>query len=191
MSITAPVSTLPGVGSPLRLAPVTNLERMYTLDEAWNARDWQTFDAYPSRATSSCTGPAGKTLRREAARIIARSPLALCTAFTDNSVKHPYDVLFGDGAFTAFVTRMTSTFTGPLELPGGGGHRTDRPVVRRRVLNDRPLVGRQHRRGVPQVRQREPHAAARACLTVKAVGSRHHATATRAPGALPARGDRQ
>jgi hypothetical protein len=76
MSITAPVSTLRGVGSPLRLAPVTNLERMYALDEAWNARDWETFDAITSRARSSRTGLAGKTLRREAARIIARSPSA-------------------------------------------------------------------------------------------------------------------
>ena len=27
-------STLPGVGSPLRLSPVTDIERMYALDEA-------------------------------------------------------------------------------------------------------------------------------------------------------------
>jgi hypothetical protein len=39
-------STLPGVGSPLRLAPTSNFERMYALDEAWNAQDWETFDAY-------------------------------------------------------------------------------------------------------------------------------------------------
>ena len=42
MSITASASTLPGMGSPLPLAPVTNLERMYALDEAWNTRDWET-----------------------------------------------------------------------------------------------------------------------------------------------------
>ena len=46
MSMTIAMSTLPGVGSPLRLGPVTNIERMYALDEAWNARDWDTFDAY-------------------------------------------------------------------------------------------------------------------------------------------------
>ena len=37
---------LPGVGSPLRVFPTTNMERMYAGDEAWNARDWETFDAY-------------------------------------------------------------------------------------------------------------------------------------------------
>jgi len=37
MSITESASTRPGVGGPLRLAPVTNLEHTYALDEAWNA----------------------------------------------------------------------------------------------------------------------------------------------------------
>ena len=32
-------TTLPGLNSPLRMAPATNAERMYALDEAWNARD--------------------------------------------------------------------------------------------------------------------------------------------------------
>ena len=42
MSVTESAFALPGVGSPLLLAPVTNLERMYALDEAWNTRDWET-----------------------------------------------------------------------------------------------------------------------------------------------------
>jgi hypothetical protein len=37
---------VPGVGSPLRVFPTTDAERVYALDEAWNARDWDTFDAY-------------------------------------------------------------------------------------------------------------------------------------------------
>jgi ketosteroid isomerase-like protein len=40
-------------------------------------------------------------------------------AFPDNQVKHPYDLLFGDGDVTGFVTQMTGTFTGRLELPDG------------------------------------------------------------------------
>src|SRR5260370_32183483 len=36
----------PGVGSPLRVFPTTNAERMYALDEARNARASDTFDAY-------------------------------------------------------------------------------------------------------------------------------------------------
>ena len=119
MSATMSMSTLPGVGSPLRLAPVTNAERMYALDEAWNARDWDTFDAYhdhdgvvvywPGRESDPTRG--GPDHRAESERF--------CAAFPDNKVKHPYDVLFGEGEFTAFVTTFSGTFTGPLELPDG------------------------------------------------------------------------
>jgi hypothetical protein len=119
MSMTMPKATLPGVGSPLRLGPVTNIERMYALDEAWNARDWDTFDAYhdhedvvvywPGRETAPTLG--GPDHRADSERF--------CAAFPDNKVKHPYDILFGDGEYTAFVTAFTGTFTAPLELPDG------------------------------------------------------------------------
>ena len=110
---------LPGVGSPLRVFPTTNAERMYALDEAWNARDWDTFDAYhdpdhvvvywPERQSMPTRG--GPDHRAEAERF--------CRAFPDNKVKHPYDLLFGDDDCTCFVTRFTGTFTGPLDLPDG------------------------------------------------------------------------
>ena len=119
MSIAMSMSTLPGVGSPLRLAPVSNLERMYALDEAWNARDWETFDAYhdqsdvvvywPGRESTPTLG--GPDHRAESERF--------CAAFPDNKVKHPYDILFGEGEYTAFVAPFTGTFTGRLELPDG------------------------------------------------------------------------
>lgn len=119
MSTMMSESTLPGVGSPLRLSPVTNLERMYALDEAWNARDWDTFDAYhehsdvvvywPGREKTPTLG--GPDHRAESVRF--------CAAFPDNKVKHPYDVLFGDDDWTAFVTTFSGTFTSQLELPDG------------------------------------------------------------------------
>src|SRR5487761_1564408 len=41
-------------------------------------------------------------------------------AFPDNRVHNrPYDTLFGEGAFTCFVTRFTGTFTAPLRQPDG------------------------------------------------------------------------
>jgi hypothetical protein len=113
------MAMMPAVGSPLRLAPLTNVERMYALDEAWNARDWDTFDAYhdqsdvvvywPERRAAPTMG--GRNHRAEAERF--------CRAFPDNKVHHPYQVLFGDADFTCFVTRFTGSFTGPLELPNG------------------------------------------------------------------------
>ncbi|MGH2895444.1 MAG: ester cyclase [Solirubrobacteraceae bacterium] len=119
MSVTMSKSALPGVGSPLRVSPVSNLERMYALDEAWNARDWETFDAYhdqddvvvywPGREKTPTLG--GPDHRAESVRF--------SVAFPDNRVTHPYDILFGDGEYTAFVGPFSGSFTGPLELPDG------------------------------------------------------------------------
>ncbi len=85
-------STLPGVGSPLRLAPASNFERMYVLDEAWNAQDWETFDAYHDQdVVVYC--PAANRRQRWGCLTTAPS--------------------------RSFVTQMTGAFTGPLELPDG------------------------------------------------------------------------
>jgi hypothetical protein len=119
MSMTESASSLPGVGSPLRLAPVTNLERMYALDEAWNARDWETFDAYHEQSDVVVYWPGREATPTHGGRDHRAESIRFCAASPDNKVKHPYDILFGDGEFTAFSTRMTGTFTGQLELPDG------------------------------------------------------------------------
>ena len=86
---------------------------------SWNARDWDTFDAshdqsdvvvyWPGRECTPTRG--GPDHRAESER--------LCAALPDNKVKHPYDILLGDGEYTTFVGPFTGTFTGPLELPDG------------------------------------------------------------------------
>jgi predicted ester cyclase len=119
MLTTMTASTLPGVGSPLRLSPVTNIERMYALDEAWNARDWDTFDAYHDQSDVDVYWPGREGAPTHGGPDHRAESIRFCAAFPDNKVKHPYDVLFGDGDYTAFVTRFTGTFTGPLELPDG------------------------------------------------------------------------
>jgi SnoaL-like polyketide cyclase len=131
MSMTESASTLPGVGSPLRLAPFTNLERMYALDEAWNARDWDTFDAYHEQSDVVVYWPGREGTPTHGGRDHRAESIRFCAAFPDNKVKHPYDILFGDGEFTAFITLMTGTFTGPLELPDGKRklHAAARPRV--------------------------------------------------------------
>jgi hypothetical protein len=97
----------------------TNAERMQKLDDAWNARDWETFDAYHDGDSVVVYWPGqdnptdgGHDHRAEAKRF--------CNAFPDNRVHNqPYDVLLGDGDYTCFVTRFTGTFTALLELPDG------------------------------------------------------------------------
>jgi hypothetical protein len=119
MSITMSMSTLPGVGSPLRLGPVTNIERMYALDEAWNARDWDTFDAYHDQSDVVVYWPGREDTPTRGGRDHRAESERFCMAFPDNKVKHPYDILFGDDEYTAFVAPFTGTFTGPLELADG------------------------------------------------------------------------
>jgi hypothetical protein len=97
----------------------TNAQRMQKLDDAWNGRDWDTFDSYHDHHSVAVHWPGqesptlgGHDHRAEAIRF--------CNAFPDNRVHNqPYDILFGDGDFTCFVTRFTGPFTAPLELPDG------------------------------------------------------------------------
>jgi len=96
-----------------------NAKRMQRVDEAWNGRDWDAFDAlhdpecvvhWPGREADPTHG--GPDHRAES--------IAFCAAFPDNRVHNePYDILFGEGDFTCFVTRFTGTFTAPLEQPDG------------------------------------------------------------------------
>ena len=117
--MTSSMSALPGVGSPLRLSPVTHLERMYALDEAWNARDWDTFDAYHDQSDVVVYWPRRESTPTRGGPDHRAESEHFCAAFPDNEVKNPYDILFGDGEYTAFVAPFTGTFTGPLELPDG------------------------------------------------------------------------
>jgi ketosteroid isomerase-like protein len=97
----------------------SNTDRMQRTDDAWNTRDWDAFDTlhdpdctvyWPGREGSPTHG--GHDHRAEAE--------AFCAAFPDNHVKNePYDILFGDGDFTCFVTRFTGTFTAPLKMADG------------------------------------------------------------------------
>ena len=128
MSMLMSRPTLPGVGSPLRLSPTTNIERMYALDEAWNARDWETFDAYHDQSAVVVYWPGREHTPTRGGPDHRAESVRFCTAFPDNRVKHPYDILFGDGGYTAFVAPFRGTFTEPLELPDGGAiEATGRP----------------------------------------------------------------
>lgn len=103
----------------IREAPVTNAERMYALDEAWNARDWDTFDFFHDPGDSVIYWPDRQDSPTHGGPDHRDDPTWFCTAFPDNRVHHPYHILFGEGDFTCFVTRFTGTFTVPLEMPDG------------------------------------------------------------------------
>jgi muconate cycloisomerase len=97
----------------------TNTERMQKLDNAWNARDWDTFDAYHDGESVVVHWPGQDDPTRGGSDHRVES-IRFCNAFPDNRVHNqPYAALFGEGDYTSFVTRFTGTFTGPLELPDG------------------------------------------------------------------------
>jgi hypothetical protein len=141
MSMTESASSLPGVGNPLRLAPVTNLERMYALDEAWNARDWETFDAYHEQSDVVVYWPGREATPTQGGRDHRAESIRFCAAFPDNKVKHPYDILFWRWRVHGFHHTDDRELHMAARATRRDGHRTDRRVVRSRVLNDRPLAG--------------------------------------------------
>ena len=94
-----------------------NMELMQTLDDAWNAQDWDTFDKRhkhdvvvrwpgqpPTHGTHDHRGEA----------------IALFKTFPDNHVQNrPYKVFFASGDWTCSISWFTGTMTGPMQAPDG------------------------------------------------------------------------
>ena len=94
-----------------------NMELMQTLDDAWNSRDWDTFD------------------RRHKPDVVVRWPgqppthgrrdhraesIELSKTFPDNHVgNRPYKVFFASGDWTCSIARFTGTMTGSMKGPDG------------------------------------------------------------------------
>lgn len=95
-----------------------NLRLMQTLDDAWNAQDWETFRARHAVDTAvSWPGRPEPTRGRDAHEAEAKD---FFRAFPDNHVgNRPYKVLFGQGDWTCSVARFTGTMKGPM--PGLDG----------------------------------------------------------------------
>jgi ketosteroid isomerase-like protein len=95
-----------------------NMRLMKTLDDAWNAQDWDTFDSrhaenvvvyWPGQPEPTRGGPAHRT-----------ESIEFFKTFPDNHVGNdPYKVLFGQGEWTCSVARFTGTMKGPMKRPDG------------------------------------------------------------------------
>jgi hypothetical protein len=103
----------------MREMPMTNAGRMYALDEAWNARDWDTFDFFHDQNATVVYWPGRQDTPTHGGHDRREESIRFSRAFPDNKVQHPYYILFGEGDFTGFVTHFTGTFTAPLEMPDG------------------------------------------------------------------------
>jgi len=93
-----------------------NLEVMRRIDQAWNERDWKTFDRLHAEDVAVVfTHPEGVTgrdpHREEAQNFIA--------AFPDHQIQFPHKLLFGQGDMICSVHRSSGRHTGDWKMPNG------------------------------------------------------------------------
>jgi SnoaL-like polyketide cyclase len=125
-----------------------NMELMQTLDDAWNARDWDTF-AQRHKPDTVVRWPAqAPTHGVENHRA---ESIQLARTFPDNKVANqPYKVLFASGDWTCSISVGVQRDD---DRPDGPGRRHGDPayrqVIRGRLLHRRPLGQRPDRRGEP------------------------------------------
>ncbi|WMW23056.1 ester cyclase [Methanolobus mangrovi] len=95
-----------------------NLELMITLDDAWNAQDWETFNKRHTEDTAVYwPGQTDPTRGRKAHN---EEAIEFYKTFPDNHVENrPYKVLFGQGDWTCSVAVLSGTMKGPMKTPEG------------------------------------------------------------------------
>jgi ketosteroid isomerase-like protein len=94
-----------------------NLELMQTLDDAWNAQDWDTFE---QRHKPDTVVRWPGQLPTHGIHDHRAESIQMFTTFPDNHVgNRPYKVLFASGDWTCSVARFTGTMTGPMRLADG------------------------------------------------------------------------
>jgi len=103
-----------------------NLELMRTLDDSWNAQDWETFEKRHSRDTAVFwPGQAEPTRGRDNHKA---ESIEFFKTFPDNHlINHPYKVEIAQGEWTCTVADFTGTMRGSMKGPGG---QTDPPDQR-------------------------------------------------------------
>jgi predicted ester cyclase len=94
-----------------------NMELMQTLDDAWNAQDWDTF---VQRAQARCCRPVARAAPTHGTHDHRAEAIQMFETFPDNHVKNrPYQVLFASGDWTCSTSRFTGTMSGPMRGPDG------------------------------------------------------------------------
>ncbi|HZY72914.1 MAG TPA: ester cyclase [Edaphobacter sp.] len=97
---------------------MSNLELMRTLDDSWNAQDWDTFEKRHAKDTVVFwPGQADPT--RSISKHRAES-IEFFKTFPDNHlINHPYKVEIAQGDWTCTVADFTGTMTGPMKGSDG------------------------------------------------------------------------
>ncbi len=94
-----------------------NLRLMKTLDDAWNAKDWETFKKrHAENVAVYWPGQPEPTRGRHAHH---EEAVGFFKAFDNHLDNNPYKILFGSGDYTCSVARWTGTNIGPFMGPDG------------------------------------------------------------------------
>ena len=94
-----------------------NLQLMKSLDDAWNAQDWDTFNKrHAEDAAVYWPGQKIPTKGRTNHRLEA---MEFFKAFENTLENNPYMVQFGEGDWTCTVARWKGTMKGPIKAPDG------------------------------------------------------------------------
>lgn len=94
-----------------------NMELMQTLDDAWNARDWDTFEKRHTKDTVVRWPAQPPTHGVHDHRA---ESVQLGKTFPDNKVHNrPYKTLFASGDWTCSIAKFTGTMKGQMVLADG------------------------------------------------------------------------
>jgi ketosteroid isomerase-like protein len=94
-----------------------NLQLMKTLDDAWNAQDWETFDQRHAENTAVYwPGQPEPTRGRHNHRAEA---IEFFKTFDNSLENDPYMVMFGQDDWTCTIAKWKGTMKGPMTGPDG------------------------------------------------------------------------
>jgi predicted ester cyclase len=98
--------------------PEDNMQLMQTLDDAWNAQDWETFEQRHA-AETAVYWPGQPEPTRGVHNHRAES-IEFFKTFPDNHlVNRPYKIFFAQGDYTCSVAEFTGTMQGPMKGADG------------------------------------------------------------------------
>ncbi len=94
-----------------------NMRLFQTLDDAWNAKDWETFKKrHAENVAVYWPGQPQPTMGRQAHH---NESVEFFKAFDNRLDNHPYKIFFGNDNYTCSVARWKGTNIGPFMVPDG------------------------------------------------------------------------
>ena len=94
-----------------------NKQLMRTLDDAWNARDWEVFES--RHAEDTAVYWPGQPEPTRGVHNHRQESIEFFKTFDNKLDNRPYKVLIAQGDWTCSVARWTGTMVGPMVGPDG------------------------------------------------------------------------